>query len=84
MTDDDIKFNNGKYTCTIYLYPGITGIQRSALENFLFLKWYIESIGSYMERDFENNRYILKLVGPSLTNVLRARFEIVNYFVKDL
>lgn len=84
MTDDDIKFNNGRYTCIIYFYPGITGIQRSALENFLFLEWYIESIESYITYDFENHRYILKLAGPSLTNVLRARFEIVNYFIKTV
>ena len=79
---DDIKFNDGKYTCAIYVYPGITGVQRSALENFLFLKWYIESIENYITYDFENHRYILKLAGPSLTNILRARFEIVNYFIK--
>jgi len=84
MTDDDIKFNNGRYTCIIYFYPGITGVSRSALENFLFLKWYIESIENYITYDFENHRYILKLVGPSLTNILCTRFEIVNYFIKTV
>lgn len=84
MIDDNIKFNDGKYICTIYWYPGITGVSRSALENFLFLKSYIESIESYITYDFEYRRYILKLVGPSLTNILRTRFEIVNYFIKTV
>ena len=35
---DDIKIDNGRYVCTTYLYPGITRVSRSALENFLFLK----------------------------------------------
>ena len=79
---DDIKVKNGKYICTIYLYPGITGISRSALEKFLFLKWYTEFIECYVFYDYEYCRYSLKLAGKSLTNILRARFEIVNYFIK--
>ena len=81
---DDIKVKNGEYVCTIHFYPGITGVSRSALENFLFLKWYIESIESYVFYDYEYSRYSLRLVGKSLTNILRARFEIVNYFIKAL
>jgi hypothetical protein len=84
MINDAIKFKNGKYICTIYLYPGITGVSRSALENFLFLKWYTESIECYVFYDYEYRRYSLRLVGKSLTNILRARFEIVNYFIKVL
>ncbi len=81
---DDIKVNNGKYVCTIYLYPGITHVSRNKLENFLFWKSYSESIESYVFYDYEYRRYSLRLIGKSITNILRARFEIVNYFVKSL
>lgn len=82
--DDDIKVKNDKYMYTIYLYPGITRVSKNELENFLFLRWYTESIESYVFYDYEYCRYSLRLIGKSLTNILRARFEIVNYFIKTL
>ena len=82
MINDDIKVKNGKYVCTIHFHPSTILKKIIALENFLFLKSYIESIEYYWWRDYENNYYSLKLAGKSLTNILRARFEIVNYFIK--
>ena len=79
---DDIKIDNGRYVCTTYLYPGITRVSRSALENFLFLKSYTEYIESYIWYDYERNHYIIRLASTSLTNILRTRFEIVNFYIK--
>ncbi len=81
--DNDIKVKNGKYVCTIYLYPGITRVSKNELESFLFWKKYTESIESYVFYDYEHCRYCLRLVGASLTNILRARFELVNYYIKN-
>jgi len=79
---DDIKVKNGKYVCTIHFHRSMILVPVSALENFLFLKSYIEFIEYDMWWDYENGCYSLKLAGKSLTNILRARFEIVNYFIK--
>ena len=79
---DDIKVKNGKYVCTIHFHQSSILTTASSLENFLFLKWYIESIENALWHDLENNCYSLKLSGKSLTNILRTRFEIVNYFIK--
>lgn len=78
---DDIKVKNGKYVCTIHFRPSTIISSASALDNFLFLKSYIESIESDIWYDYEHDCYSLKLVGKSLTNILRTRFEIVNYFI---
>ena len=82
MIDDDIKVKNGKYVCTIYFHRSMILVPVSALENFLFLKSYIEFIEYDMWWDYENSCYSLKLAGKSLTNILRTRFEIINYFIK--
>ena len=79
---DDIEVKNGKYVCTIHFHPSMIRTSMSALDNFLFLKSYIESIETNIWYDFENNCYSLELAGKSLTNILRTRFEIVNYFIK--
>ena len=84
MINDAIKVKNGKYVCTICFRSSMIISSASALETFLFLKSYIESIESDIWYDFEHDCYRLKLVGKSLTNILRTRFEIVNYFIKDL
>lgn len=82
MIKDAIKVKNGKYVCTIHFHRSMILVPVSALENFLFLKSYIEFIEYDMWWDYENGCYSLKLAGKSLTNILRARFEIVNYFIK--
>ena len=79
---DDIKVDDGRYICTIYLYPGFTHIGRSGLEKFLVLKACTETVKSYIWRDYERNYYIIRLVGTSLTNILRTRFEIINFYIK--
>ncbi len=84
MINDAIKFKNGKYVCTIHFHPSMILVPVSALDNFLFLKSYIESIETDLCRDYENNYYSLRLAGKSLTNILRTRFEILNYFIKAL
>lgn len=81
MINDAIKVKNDKYVCTIYLDPEITRVSKNELENFLFWKSYTESIESYVFYDYEYCRYSLRLIGKSLTNILRARFEIINYFI---
>ena len=82
MINDAIKVKNGKYVCMIHFHSSMILVPWSALENFLFLKSYIESIEYDLWYDFDY--YNLKLVGKSLTNILRARFEIVNYFIKTV
>ena len=69
---------DNNYICGI-IFSYIKKPTFDALADFMNVKFYRENIRSRIVYDFNYNYYIVELHGSSITNVLCARYQVIEF-----